>query len=119
MTDDIARWTETWNHREKSALIGLLAEGVGVVPPSLLAEARLRAAEAAEKAIEKEIMALIDEYVRSSELERAAQARRDPDAATLRGQTAEIAARHRRQQKLLAAARAVTAFRRAEWEAMR
>ena len=115
MTTDIVRATATWPHREKTALIALLADALGRVPPYLLAEARLRAAEAAETEIERELSVLLDEYVRSSTLERAAIAQRAPNAATLRQQTAEIARRHRRQMARLDEARAELTRRRAEW----
>ena len=115
MTHDVARATATWNGREKHALIGLLAERAGFVPAALLAEARLRAAEAFEAEIEKELETVLDDYVRMSSLERAATAMGAPNAARLRDQMAKAASRHRRVQERLDTAREATARRRAEW----
>lgn len=115
----IAAKVATWTRGELQCLVAELAAAAGDVPPRVLAAARLRAAEAAVDEAEKLMSEALDDYIRSTTLERAAIAMRAPNATVLREQSADAAARWERCRKRADAARSEARRRRMEWERLR
>lgn len=108
----------TWTLRELRALVDELADAVGLVHPRLLARARLRGAEAAIEAVEKEMDDALADYVRLHELEAAARGRRDPGAATLREKVSTAGALWVRLKARKDSLQLARDKREAEWRAL-
>lgn len=108
----------TWTLRELRALVDELADAVGLVHPRLLACARLRAAEAAIEAVEKEMDDALSDCVRLRELEDAARATRDPGAAVLRKQVAAASTKWIRLKARRDSLQLARDKREAEWRSL-